>query len=432
MRLTLILCVLVFPYTVFSQYSFDIEQLAPMPMRTSNNAVVEGFIDNKAYVYSFGGIDETLAPSGIHNRAFRLDVVANVWEEIAPLPDPRGKIASSASRVGDTLYIIGGYYVNTNLSEESSTFVHRYDVVNNVYLSNGTDIPIPIDDQVQVVNGPLIYVITGWSNFRNVSDVQVYDTRTDSWSVATSIPANIQYPAFGASGTIVDNTIYYYGGANGSGFTSRNELRQGVISETNPLDIEWSIVPPAGRATNYRSAGTHVAGTPTWIGGAETSYNFDGIAYNGSGGVEPDNTIKSPSILSDEWIETEGELPMDLRSVANINSSDKIIAGGMKSGQQVTDETLLISFDVLMISTEDDEEKPRLIKINPNLVDDFMTISLDREFSLPLTLELKNISGQVIQKFEATAYTFTKELTELEPGVYFLSAGELGQKFVKR
>ncbi len=432
MRKALFISLLVLPFVVCAQRGFNIQQLAPMPIKTSNNAVVEGFIDGKAYVYSFGGIDETLVPAGIHNRAFKFDLGANSWEEIDPLPDPRGKIASAASRVGDTLYIIGGYYVNTNLTEESSAFVHRYDVVNNVYLPNGTDIPIPIDDQVQVVNGPLIYVITGWSNFRNVSDVQVYDTRTDSWSVATSVPANIQYPAFGASGTIVNNTIYYYGGANGTGFTTRNEMRQGVISETDPLDIEWSIVPPAGRETNYRSAATHIEGTPTWIGGAVTSYNFDGIAYNGSGGVEPDNRVKSPSILTDEWIEIEEEIPMDLRSVANIYISDRIIAGGMKSGQEVTDETILISFDLLIFNTEDDENKQQLIKTSPNPVDNFMTITLDREFSLPLTLELKNISGQVVQKIEATSHTFTKELTELEPGVYFLNTGEVGQKFVKR
>ena len=131
--LSFILCI----SCVLIGQSVEIESLSPLPMRTSNNAVVEGFINGDPYVYSFGGIDETLVHTGIHSRAFRLDVNANAWEEIAPLPDTRPKIASSASRVDDIIYIIGGYHVAANGSEESSAKVHRYDILNNVYLEDG-------------------------------------------------------------------------------------------------------------------------------------------------------------------------------------------------------------------------------------------------------------------------------------------------------
>jgi len=64
-----------------------------------------------------------------------------------------GKIACSASRVDDIIYIIGGYHVAANGSEISSVKVHRYDIINNTFLSDGADIPVPIDDQSQVVIG---------------------------------------------------------------------------------------------------------------------------------------------------------------------------------------------------------------------------------------------------------------------------------------
>ena len=410
-----------------AQQSVNIDYLAPMPIKTSNNAVVEGFTSNKTYVYSFGGIDETLRQSGIHNRAFRLDLQANLWEEIAPLPDSRGKIASSASRVGDTIYIIGGYYVNLDGTEESSAFVHRYDIINNVYLPNGQDLPVPIDDQVQVVNGPLIYVVTGWNNNRNVRNVQVYDTRTDSWSSATSLPNNNEYPAFGASGTIVDNTIYYYGGANGPGFPSRNELRIGVISETDPLDIQWSLAPATNRSTNYRNAATTIFGYPAWIGGSVTSYNFNGIAYNGSGGVAPAGDIKEQR-LTGLWFEEIAEVPMDLRSVAELTGIEKVIAGGMKAGQEVTDETLLIEFGVT--STKDVDDTNGSFTFHPNPAENQITFTLGERTALNSILEIHNFSGQLISKVTVDNRSFDLDISGLEPGIYLVKIGESQRKLI--
>ena len=361
------------------------------------------------------------------NRAFRLDLQANLWEEIAPLPDSRGKIASSASRVGDTIYIIGGYYVNLDGTEESSAFVHRYDIINNVYLPNGQDLPVPIDDQVQVVNGPLIYVVTGWNNNRNVRNVQVYDTRTDSWSSATSLPNNNEYPAFGASGTIVDNTIYYYGGANGPGFTSRNELRIGVISETDPLDIQWSLAPATNRSTNYRNAATTIFGYPAWIGGSVTSYNFNGIAYNGSGGVAPAGDIKEQR-LTGLWFEEIAEVPMDLRSVAELTGIEKVIAGGMKAGQEVTDETLLIEFGVT--STKDVDDTNGSFTFHPNPAENQITFTLGERTALNSILEIHNFSGQLISKVTVYNRSFDLDISGLEPGIYLVKIGESQRKLI--
>ena len=80
-------------------------------IKTTNQAVSEGFVDKKSYLYSFGGLDSTKLFSGIHQRSFRFDLESNIWEEIESLPDTLGKIANAASRINDIIYIIGGYHV---------------------------------------------------------------------------------------------------------------------------------------------------------------------------------------------------------------------------------------------------------------------------------------------------------------------------------
>ena len=414
--LSFILCI----SCVLKGQSVEIESLSPLPMRTSNNAVVEGFINGDPYVYSFGGIDETLVHTGIHSRAFRLDVNANAWEEIAPLPDTRPKIASSASRVDDIIYIIGGYHVAANGSEESSAKVHRYDILNNVYLEDGEDIPIAIDDQVQVVNGPLIYVVSGWNDNNNVQDVQVYDTRSDSWAMATPVPSGNLYRCFGCSGVLIEDKIIYYGGAQGFGFPSRKELRVGTLSPDDPLEITWSLMTPDESPNSYRNAAAVIEGQPVWIGGSETSYNFDGIAYNGSGGVGPAGKI----LLNDSdgaapWSEIAAEVPMDLRSAGSLTSESVVIAGGMKAGQEVTDETLLLRFSFLPSSTEE-SLSPAGFEVTPTVTTGQTTIHFQNTPEKKGPLKVINMQGQLVRSYLPEHRSMNLDLSGLEAGTYLL------------
>jgi N-acetylneuraminic acid mutarotase len=191
------------------------EYLVNMPEAVSNNAVASATVDDTTYIYSFAGIDTSRDWFGIHLKGFRYNVQSQVWDTIAPLPDPNGgKIAAGASNVKGKIYIIGGYHVASNYSEISSAKVHIYDPTTNSYLPDGADIPVAIDDQVQAVwRDSLIYVITGWSNSNNVNNVQIYNPSTDTWTTGTPVPNNSQYKVFGGSGTIVGDSIYYIGGA---------------------------------------------------------------------------------------------------------------------------------------------------------------------------------------------------------------------------
>jgi N-acetylneuraminic acid mutarotase len=313
--------------------------LKNLPEPITNNAVSEGFIKGKAYVYTFGGLDSTKRYSGIHRRSYRLDIANNTWQQIADVPDTLGKIAGAASRIKNTIYILGGYHVFANGTEKSSNKVHRYDIVNKIFLKDGTPIPIPIDDHVQGVwRDSLLYVITGWSNKANVPNVQIYNPQTNHWAVGTPVPNNHMYKSFGASGTIVDDTIFYLGGAAmGKFYPIQHILRKGVINKNNPTEIQWSHQVLDTSFVGYRMASTRVNNTPHWLGGSTVTYNYNAIAYNGSGGVTPSNRDVYLS-KNEANITILNSLPMDVRGVAEVNDSVKILIGGIEKNQKVSNK----------------------------------------------------------------------------------------------
>ena len=298
------------------------------------------------HVYSFSGIDETKIYSGIHKKAFRYNTQTQVWDEIAELPSGNGRIAAGASVVKNKIYIIGGYEVFSNGSEVSVDKTHIYNPETNSYETDGTPIPLAIDDHVQAVwRDSLIYVVTGWSNTTNFPNVQIYNPSNDEWTVGTSVPNTNDYKVFGASGAIIGDTIYYLGGAkSSSGFNISNSLRRGIIDPNDPTNITWSLVPNASENV-YRAAALPIGNSIYWIGGSEITYNFNGIAYNGSGGVPPREDLTILMTETDTLITRVPDMfgngmpqVMDLRGIASLNDGGRaIIVGGMMANQQVTD-----------------------------------------------------------------------------------------------
>lgn len=323
----------------------EITKLENAPIYTTNNAVSEGFINEKPYVFTFGGLDSTKLYTGIHRRSYRFDVNNNIWQQIADVPDTLGKVASGASTVNNLIYILGGYHVFKNHSEKSSNKVHRYDVLSNKFLEDGEPIPIPIDDHVQAVwRDSLIYVIAGWSDTENVPDVQIYNPLKNAWSVGTTLPNNNVYKSFGASGSIVADTIYYFGGASmGKHYPIQNMLRKGIINPKKPSEIIWSHQVLDSTVVGYRMASTTVNNIIHWLGGSGVTYNYNPIAYDGSGGVNPMN--RDLYIENDQWkVDLTSNLPMDLRGIAEINDSTKIIVGGILEDQKVSNSVFKLQW----------------------------------------------------------------------------------------
>ena len=395
-----------------------------MPEAVSNNAVAEGFIGGMPYVYSFGGIDSSKTHSGIHLRSFRYNSATDEWESIPSLPDTLGKIAAAASRVGNIIYIIGGYHVFEDDSEVSSNRVHRYDILNNQYLPDGAPIPTPIDDQVQVVwRDSLIYVISGWSNSGNVPLVQIYDPALDTWTEGTATPNSSRYRSFGASGTLVGDTIYYFGGASDIGFFSaQDDMRVGRIDPDDPGRIEWSRFDADARQTAYRAAAITVEGTAYWIGGSNITYNYDGLAYTNNQGVPPANQVLALTPPGETLLqESYPQIPMDLRGIAVTAPRQAYLAGGMLGEQQVSDKTYLLEWLGVRSGTAAVYGQEEGYRLFPNPAEKLVRIQhAPAGAAFPVVIEILSPDGRLLRRTTATQAGEAIDLSGLPGGLLLL------------
>ena len=342
--------------------NWEVTAFTQLPEPISNNAVCEGFTPVGNYVYSFGGIDSTLTSNGIHLKTWRINSQTGAVDQIEDLPDTLGKIAAGASRIGNIIYVMGGYHVFQNGNELSSDKVHRFDIAQNTFIADGASIPVPIDDHVQTVyRDSLIFVTTGWSNTGNVSNVQIYDTYNNSWQSGTPVPNNNSYKCFGASGEILGDTLYYYGGAAGFNFNGQPKLRKGYINPNDPTQIDWSVETVSEPV--YRAAATKTINAIHWIGGSTITYNYNGLAYNGSGPVSPAQSVTFVHPNSGIWdSETYADLPMDLRGIANSSATEKFIVGGIGSGLGVNDMVCRLTYVGTLNAGElTSETEPRMV-----------------------------------------------------------------------
>ena len=431
----LFLMVLILFVPMLAMAQLTVTEIGVLPERVTNNAVCEGFINDVPYLFSFGGIDMTKEYSGIHLRSFRMNLQTGESIQIPDLPDTLGKIASAASRVGDVIYISGGYHVFSTGSEITSGKMHRYDLINNTFLADGAEIPKATDDQVQVVwRDSLIYLITGWSNVRNIFNVQIYDPASDTWIAGTNVPNNSSFKSFGASGTIIGDTIYYYGGATSDpGFSIQAELRKGVINPDNPTEIDWSFSVPDQHVTGYRMACTVVDGYLHWVGGSENTYNFDGIAYNGAGGVPPSNRDLYIGVDEVAWSETRVDaLPMDLRGIARISDTVQYVAGGMLANQEVSNKVFKLEWTKETSATVFGQSDEVGIEVFPNPFQDFIAVTVTLDGFTPSNLEMYHENGQLVMRKVWQGSRMEIATDSLVDGVYFVKISGERKEFVRR
>ncbi|OWY20387.1 T9SS C-terminal target domain-containing protein [Sphingobacteriales bacterium UPWRP_1] len=398
--------------------NFGWSELKDMPEAVSNNAVTAAEVEGVPYVYSFGGIDSTKLYSGIHLRAYRFNTVSNNWESIQPLPDTLGKIAMAASTVKNKIYIAGGYYVLNNGAELSSNKVHIFDPVANNYLPDVAPLPIPVDDHVQAVwRDSLIYVISGWSNNNNVANVQIYNPATNEWTIGTPVPNNTNYKVFGASGVIIGDTIYYAGGAKfGFAFPLVSFFRKGIINPSNPNQITW-LGNENPIATGYRMAAGSFENMAFWLGGSIISYNYNGIAYNGSGGVPPLDRMLIYNSSNGNLTPTYGAIPpvMDLRGLAKIAPNRFIIAGGMAAGQKISNKTILLTENDYT-GTQNAGHSNSNFSFYPNPANKLLVF----ESCLPAKIYLYNAGGNCV--WEQHVYNHNEtDVSALPAGLYTIA-----------
>ena len=207
--------------------------------------------------------------------------------------------------------------------------------------------PTPVDDSVALVyKDRYIYLVSGWHNSGNVTNVQVLDTKTKAWFEATPFPGE---PVFGHAAGIINNNIVIADGVKvAKVIEGRRQYEmssvsyQGIIDPKNIKKIRWKKLPPHPGKAKYRMAavGINSLQQVVFAAGSDNPYNYNGIGYNGTPSI-PSNEVFSWDVNTHSWqvmnplsVET-----MDHRGLLNINDTLYIL-GGMHSNQQVSNKVI--------------------------------------------------------------------------------------------
>ena len=333
--------------------------LPALPEPVSNNAVASVFIEDTQYIFSFMGLGVGKTFKDVHNRAWQLVINEddsskrnNVpqWQALPPVPSSltlKGRLASVAVGVKDSVYIFGGYTVDENHNEISTPDVYKYSPTTTKY-ERLAPMPVPVDDATALVyQDRYVYLVSGWHNDGNVNLVQVYDTQTGQWQQASPFLGN---PVFGHAGGIVNNTMVICDGVSVTphsnkrrSFAAETACFKGEIDMENPFKIDWRTLQHPTGSARYRmaAAGDEATNKIYFVGGSTNPYNYNGIGYNGKPSTA-DGAIWTFDIAKETWAipKTEAEAPtMDHRGLIDINGT-WITIGGMIGAQHVTSKVI--------------------------------------------------------------------------------------------
>jgi len=336
------------------QVEVNWSEVEALPQPISNNAVAAVSLNDTTFLYTFSGLEEGKTFEDVSSFASRFNTVTGVWEEIPGVPDNIGRLGSTAETVNGHIYLFGGYTVAEDSSEVSTGEVFKYDPETGVY-ETVSEMLLPVEDAVSLVyEDRYIYLVSGWNNTNNVSNVQVYDTQTDSWNHATPYAGP---PVFGHAGGIVGNTMILSDGVQAIVNEGERIFKmsagsvKGQISEEDHTMIEWTRIRQHPGSARYRMASVGISSPVEmviFVGGSDNPYNYNGIGYN----LKPSyaqGTVFAYRLDTEEWVEL-GEQPtatMDHRGIARTNNGFYII-GGMSGEQQVTNLVQKFTIDEMV------------------------------------------------------------------------------------
>jgi Predicted solute binding protein len=177
-------------------------------------------------IYSFGGIVNNTAIT----NAYKYNASTNSWSPIASLPAPRGWF--SAASDGTYIYLLGGVDQNFN----TTATLWRYDPVSNTYNTSLPSYTIPTYFHASAYLNGKIYRIAGRAIGTDFH-VEVYDTATNTWSMA----ANYPFANHSLMAVALGNYIYAGGGNASPDKTWRYDPNTNTWDDAAIADL------PAGR-----------------------------------------------------------------------------------------------------------------------------------------------------------------------------------------
>jgi N-acetylneuraminic acid mutarotase len=152
-----------------------------IPTARSGLAVVT--FQNK--VYAIGGFDHAY-PGKPTAKNEVYDPATNTWLTKAEMPTARGDIC--ANTVNGQIYVIGGLEWFGYYKVEESNKTEAYDPTTNSWTVKA-EMPFTVRYQSSVSIGDKIYVLASQIPMNDTKlPIQIYDTKTDSWSLGSFPP----------------------------------------------------------------------------------------------------------------------------------------------------------------------------------------------------------------------------------------------------
>jgi N-acetylneuraminic acid mutarotase len=168
---------------------------------------------------SHGGLFYQIGGRGFgpRNDIWSYDLESDQWNAtLTPMLVER--TAPAAAVVGNAIYVIGGrMYTGGPCSGRPLASVERYDIDTDTWTTVAS-LPFARSDAAAAAIGGKIYLFGGCDEYYNfLTDVDVYDPVTDSWS---SAPSDMPFPGRAAMYAISTkgNEIFVIGGWDGIGF----------------------------------------------------------------------------------------------------------------------------------------------------------------------------------------------------------------------
>ena len=192
-------------------------------MPTARSEITSAVLDGKIYV--IGGFEKG------HSTTSDVEVydpVANKWATAAPLPQPLDHIA--AASFDGKLYVVGGGYLDRdNLSDK--LFIYNPDSKN---WTEGANLPNARGAMTaNFING-ILYVVGGVDSQKTLSSLLAYNTSSNTWSEKAHMPTTAREHLTSA---VVDGKLYVMGGrTNGmSANVDTNEVY-------DPKTDKWTVL----------------------------------------------------------------------------------------------------------------------------------------------------------------------------------------------
>ena len=202
---------------------------------TGRSKLVTVTIQNKIYAIG-GSADEYPWMPIAKNEVY--DSYTNTWAAKAEMPTARTQMC--ANNVNDQIYVIGGFE-SAGSTVKPSNKTEAYDPITDTWTVKA-EMPYPAVYHSSVVVGAKIYVLTSpFQIGRNQvldSPIQIYDTKTNSWSLGPFLPTT-QSSADAA--LILDEQgrelIYIFGGG---GYGTYSDL----VQIYDPENDVWGVGSP--------------------------------------------------------------------------------------------------------------------------------------------------------------------------------------------